>query len=134
MKKLKKARGHDLAYVLDVLKFLRRRRGEFFHNKENRGLLEKLERLGLNMKEPKRAGVSAALAGKTFVLTGTLKGFTREEAGRMILDRGGRVASSVSKKTNALIAGEAAGSKLEEAGRLGVSVLNETEFKKLLGI
>jgi DNA ligase (NAD+) len=107
---------------------------DFFRNRENRRILEKLARLGVQMKEPKRAGVSAELAGKTFVLTGTLKGFTREEAGQRILDRGGRVASSVSKKTDAVIAGEAPGSKLDDAKRLGVKVLDEEGFKKLLGV
>ncbi len=134
MEKLASAAEEELQNVEDVGEVMSASLLEFFRNKENRRLLEKLERLGVNMMEAKRAGVSAALAGKTFVLTGTLKGFTREEAGRLILDRGGHVASSVSKKTDALIAGEAAGSKLEEAGRLGVSVLNEEEFKKLLEI
>ncbi|MGH7197793.1 MAG: NAD-dependent DNA ligase LigA, partial [Candidatus Omnitrophota bacterium] len=133
MEKLAAASAEDLENVEDVGVVMSASILEFFHNKENRRILEKLERRGVDMKEPKRAGVPATLAGKTFVLTGTLKGFTREEAGRMILERGGRVASSVSRKTAAVIVGEEAGSKLEDARRLGVKLLKEDEFKKLLG-
>ncbi len=105
---------------------------EFFKNKDNIRLIEKLNRLGLNLREPKKETRSRNLAGKTFVLTGTLKNFTRNEAGQCILDRGGRVASSVSKLTEAVIAGEEPGSKLQEAQRFGVKILNEDDFKKLL--
>src|ERR1044072_1768538 len=76
--------------------------------------------------------VNQSLAGKTFVLTGTLSGFTRDEARAAIEARGGRVASSVSKKTDYVVAGEAAGSKLDKAESLGVAVINEDAFKGML--
>ena len=71
-------------------------------------------------------------AGKTFVLTGTLEHFTRDEAGEMIESKGGKVSSSVSKKTSYVIAGEAAGSKLKKANELGITVLSENDFLELM--
>jgi len=77
--------------------------------------------------------VNDSLAGKTFVLTGTLSGFTRDEARAAIEARGGRVASSVSKKTDYVVAGEEAGSKLDKATSLGVTVIDEAAFSGMLG-
>jgi len=71
-------------------------------------------------------------AGKTFVLTGTLDTMTREEASALITERGGRVSSSVSKKTDFVLAGRDAGSKLEKAKDLGVRILDESEFRAML--
>jgi len=105
---------------------------DFFKNRENLAIIAKLEKSGVNLREARKVG-PRPLAGKTFVLTGTLKDFSREEAGRRILDLGGRVSSSVSQKTDAVIAGEAPGSKLADAQRLGVKVLDEQAFKKLVG-
>ena len=70
--------------------------------------------------------------GKTFVLTGKLENYTRDEAAKLIEDRGGRVSSSVSKKTDYVVAGEDAGSKLTKAESLGVTVLGEAEFAKMI--
>ncbi len=72
------------------------------------------------------------LAGKTFVLTGTLERFTREEAGEMIERLGGKVSGSVSKKTSCVVAGESAGSRLKKARELGIPVLTEEEFLALI--
>ena len=72
------------------------------------------------------------IAGKTFVLTGTLTGYTRDEASALITERGGRVTSSVSKKTDYVIAGAEAGSKLEKARALGVDILDEEAFRAML--
>jgi DNA ligase (NAD+) len=73
-----------------------------------------------------------ALAGRTFVLTGTLAHFTRDEAKKLIEDAGGRVSGSVSKKTDYVVAGSDAGSKLDKAKELKVSVIGEDELQKLL--
>ncbi len=94
-------------------------------------LLARLQKAGVNM-ECHQELVNRRFAGMTFVLTGALTRFTREEAGEMIELRGGKVSSSVSKKTTYVVAGENAGSKLKKAGELGVSVLSEEEFLALL--
>lgn len=94
-------------------------------------LLARLQKAGVNM-ECHQELVDRRFAGMTFVLTGALTRFTREEAGEMIELRGGKVSSSVSKKTTYVVAGENAGSKLKKAGELGVSVLSEKEFLALI--
>ena len=94
-------------------------------------LLARLQKAGVNM-ECHQELVDRRFAGMTFVLTGALTRFTREEAGEMIELRGGKVSSSVSKKTTYVVAGENAGSKLKKAGELGVSVLSEEKFLALL--
>jgi DNA ligase (NAD+) len=105
----------------------------FFDRPENRDLIERMRALGLNLKG---SGGSAPLAGpftgKTFVLTGTLTKFTREEAKEEIEKRGGKVSGSVSKKTSIVVAGIEAGSKLTKAKELGVKVVDETEFARML--
>ena len=94
-------------------------------------LLARLQKVGVNM-ECHQELVDRRFAGMTFVLTGALTRFTREEAGEMIELRGGKVSSSVSKKTTYVVAGENAGSKLKKAGELGVPVLSEEEFLALI--
>jgi DNA ligase (NAD+) len=99
----------------------------------NRRLVDKLARAGVRMSDPEpEGGTAALLAGMTLVLTGTLEGFTRDEAQAAVEARGGRVTGSVSSRTTAVVAGEAAGSKLEKARRLGVPVLDEEAFEELL--
>jgi len=106
----------------------------FFRQAENRALLERLRGAGLPMRsnvveQPKPEQV---FAGKTFVLTGTLDTMTRDEAAGLITERGGRVSSSVSKKTSFVVAGRDPGSKLDKARGLGVSVLDEQQFRSAL--
>ncbi len=104
---------------------------DYFENKENRELVDALMAKGLNMKYLK--GVEdARFAGKTFVLTGTLTMFTRNEASEIIEAFGGKTASSVSKKTTYVLAGKAAGSKLKKANDLGVTVITEEEFNEMI--
>jgi len=104
---------------------------EFFQEPKNRELIDKLRSAGLIFSgNKKRRGT--ILAGKTFVLTGTLSGYARDEAKKMIEDAGGRVSSSVSKKTDYVVAGADAGSKLDKARELGVKVIGEKEMEKLL--
>jgi len=104
---------------------------EFFGIAANRKLVERLREAGLTLKGQKKER-GTKLAGKTFVLTGTLAHFTRDEAKKMIEDAGGKVAGSVSKKTDYVVAGTEAGSKLDKAKELGVRVINEREMEKLL--
>ena len=94
-------------------------------------LLERLKAAGVNM-ESRQKLVDRRFAGMTFVLTGALSHFTREEAGEMIEQRGGKASASVSKKTTYVVAGENAGSKLKKAQELNIPVLSEEEFLALL--
>ena len=106
---------------------------EFFAIKDNKRVIIELERLGVQLVQVKPAAAPhSGMTGKTFVLTGSLASLSRDEATQAILDRGGKVSSSVSKKTDAVVAGEAAGSKLADAQRLSIKILSEAEFKKLL--
>jgi DNA ligase (NAD+) len=105
---------------------------EFFQERRNRELVQQLRSAGLSFTGNKKQR-GTKLAGKTFVLTGTLARYTRDEAKKMIEDAGGKVASSVSKKTDYVVAGADAGSKLEKAKELGVKVVDEKEMEKLLG-
>jgi DNA ligase (NAD+) len=100
----------------------------FFAEPRNTDLIARLERSGLTFSEPGAAGGDGALSGMTFVLTGTLPTLSRTEATKLIEGAGGRVAGSVSKKTDAVVAGEEAGSKLEKARELGVEVIDEDEL------
>ena len=104
---------------------------DYFKIEQNIELIEKLKNLGLNMKSNKKEKGNL-LAGKTFVLTGTLPNYTRDQASEIIENLGGKVASSVSKKTSFVLAGEDAGSKLTKAQQLGVNVLTEAEFLNMI--
>src|SRR5581483_206801 len=105
----------------------------FFDQPANRAMIERLRTAGVDMTAPKRERRSAGpLAGKIFVLTGTLPHLTREEATEVIESAGGKVTASVSKKTNYVVAGESAGSKLTKAQTLNIPILDETELRKLL--
>lgn len=105
---------------------------EFFANPSNRKLVDRLGEAGLAFKgEKKERGMK--LAGKTFVLTGTLAKYTRDQAKKLIEDAGGKVTGSVSKKTDYVVAGTDAGSKLDKAKELGVAVIDEKEMEKLAG-
>ena len=105
---------------------------EFFDASENRRLVERLGSHGVDLRRRGGPAPEGPLVGKTFVLTGTLAGYTREEAKAAIEERGGRVVGSVSRKTHYVVAGESAGSKLDRARELGVEVLDESSFEALL--
>ena len=104
---------------------------EYFHKKENLLMLEEFEIYGLNF-ENNIIERSSELEGKTFVLTGTLSSMTRDEAAEKIKQKGGKVSSSVSKKTSYVVAGDNPGSKLDKAQNLGVIILSEDEFLKMI--
>jgi DNA ligase (NAD+) len=107
---------------------------QFFREPHNRKIVEKLRRAGVNLRgEPRsKAATSGKLAGKVFVLTGTLSGMTREDASAAIVDAGGKVVGSVSKKTDFVVAGDKPGSKLAKAESLGVRVIGEDELRQML--
>ena len=104
---------------------------EWFHDKENLKLISRLKKV-LVIKSPAVQKKSLPLAGKTYVLTGSLKSMSRDEAKEKLRALGAHVAESVSKKTTAVIAGEEAGSKLDKAKGSGVLVLGEKDFLTLL--
>ena len=108
---------------------------DWFDDEGNRALCDRLRAAGVKTEADRRsnAETDVRFAGKQFVLTGTLAGFTRDEARALIEARGGRVNSSVSKKTDYVVAGEAAGSKLDKAQSLGVNVIDEATFKTMVG-
>ncbi|MGA2986015.1 MAG: NAD-dependent DNA ligase LigA [Terriglobia bacterium] len=106
---------------------------EFFQEKRNREVIEKLRKAGLQFKQEQTRKREGTLTGKQFVLTGTLPTYSRDEAKEMIEESGGRVVGSVSKKTDYVVVGAEPGSKLEKARTLGVKTLDEAELRKLLG-
>ncbi|MCB0299548.1 MAG: NAD-dependent DNA ligase LigA, partial [Calditrichaeota bacterium] len=109
---------------------------DFFSNEENLQVIEKLRSAGMPFSEaaPEPSGeTDERFAGKSFVFTGALEQFTRDEAGEMVEKRGGKVVKSVSKKTDFVVAGADAGSKLQKAQQLGVTVLSESEFLEMIG-
>jgi DNA ligase (NAD+) len=132
MDAIMKASAEELEEVDEVGPRIAESIAEFFHEPRNRQLVERLRDAGLTLKG-KRRERGTRLAGKTFVLTGTLSRFTRDEAKKKIEDAGGRVSGSVSKKTDYVVAGSDAGSKLDKAKELGVAVIGENEMEELLG-
>jgi DNA ligase (NAD+) len=104
----------------------------FFREPENTELVERLRQAGLTFTHTVKRKKTGPLAGKTFVLTGTLPSLSREDAKARIEEAGGKVSSAVSKKTSYVVAGEDAGSKLDKARELGVAVIGEEEFTTLI--
>ncbi len=104
----------------------------FFEQKANRAMVERLRRAGVVLEGTRKTRGTGPLAGKTFVLTGTLPRLTRDEAAALIEARGGKVAGSVSRKTDYVVAGEAAGTKLGKARELGLAILDEEGLRRLL--
>lgn len=129
---LREATVEELTAVNDIGEITARSLVEWLHSPQAEHLIATLKQAGVNMTSSAEP-VGDRFAGMTFVLTGTLEQFTRAEAGERIEALGGKVSSSVSKKTSYVIAGEEAGSKLEKAERLGVTILSELEFLELLG-
>jgi len=105
----------------------------FFSDKKNRRLVEDLIKLGVKVEGPAGQAGERSLEGKTFVFTGGLEGFTRDEAKELVESLGGRVTSSVSGNTDYVVVGTDPGSKYDKAKKLGVKTIDETEFKKLVG-
>ena len=105
---------------------------DFFHDEANIELIERLRQSGLNMQMPEKKEISDKLAGKTIVVTGSFDNYSRKDMEELIVSNGGKATGSVSKKTDYLVAGEAAGSKLDKANSLGVKVLTIDEFMEMI--
>jgi DNA ligase (NAD+) len=137
METLAEAGVEELAEVNAVGEVIAQSVYDFVHGKYGAAAIAELADAGVVMKGDRAAAKKAAagpLAGKTLVVTGTLQKYSREEIQELIAKHGGRAASSVSKSTDYLVAGEKAGSKLEKAMKLGVKVLTEEEFEGLIGV
>jgi DNA ligase (NAD+) len=122
----------DLTQVHEIGPIVAQSVYHFFHNPKNLMVLEKLKKGGVIFPMERGQVSEAPLAGKIFVLTGALESFTREEARKIVEDRGGRVTSSVTRKTDFVIVGKGPGSKYDNALKLGITVLNEDKFKGLI--
>lgn len=127
------ASTEDFQAVPDVGPIVAESLHGFFSSAAGRGLVERLRAAGVRMPKPERkVAAGAPFAGMTFVFTGELKSFTREEAEEKVKSLGGKASGSVSSKTTFVVAGEAAGSKLKKAESLGVKVLTEEQFRGML--
>ncbi len=107
---------------------------EFFSEPANRQLIKKLYKAGVRPTAEKREVKSQKFAGKSFVFTGGLANRSREDAGELVKQHGGKISTSVSKKTDYVVVGAEPGSKYEKAKELGVPILTEAEFEKLLAM
>jgi DNA ligase (NAD+) len=131
MESLMKASEEELQAVDEVGPRIASSIAEFFAAPSNRALVAQLEKFGLTLTGTRKQR-GTTLAGQTFVITGTLPNYSRDQAKQMIEDAGGKVAGSVSKKTNYLLAGSDAGSKLDKAKELGVPIIGEKEIDAML--
>ena len=133
MDRLESAEREELESIPEVGPKVAESIFNFFRGKQNLEVLEKLRKAGLNFKQATTGPKGGPLEGKTFVLTGTLSGLSREEASKMIVQAGGKVTTSVSKKTDYVLVGSDPGSKLTKAQKLGISTLDEKQLLALLG-
>jgi DNA ligase (NAD+) len=133
LRQLMDASEEDLTEIHEIGPVIAESVAAFFSNDRTRRVIEKLDEQGVNLgrhrEREKRENPN--IAGKTFVVTGTLEGYSRDGIVRRIRELGGRATGSVSKKTDFVLAGENPGSKLDKARELGVEVLSEAEFEKL---
>lgn len=132
MENLQNATFESLAETDDVGEITANNIIEFFSQEQTKDTLEKLSEAGVNMQVLEEESLDNRFEGKTFVLTGTLEKYTRQEASDLIEKYGGKVSSSVSKKTDYVLAGEEAGSKLTKAQELGVTIITEEEFENIV--
>ncbi|MGE0353920.1 MAG: NAD-dependent DNA ligase LigA [Gemmatimonadales bacterium] len=130
MKALREASVEEISAVPGVGAVIAEAVVGFFHNPDNRQLISDLEALKLNFSEPEAVAAGGPLAGRSYVLTGTLPTLSRTEAAALIERAGGRVAGSVSRRTDAVVAGADAGGKLDKARALGVEIIDEAELRR----
>ncbi len=129
---LMEATAEELSEINDIGPIVANSIREFFLQDQTKDLIEKLKQAGVNLESLEEDAQDDRFAGKTFVLTGSLEKYTRGEATNLIEKFGGKTSSSVSKKTDYVLAGEEAGSKLTKAQSLGVTILTEAEFEELV--
>ncbi len=132
MEKLRDASGEELLEVEEIGPKIAEGVREFFSESANRKLIDHLRAVGVKMTEERAAPKSSKFAGMTFVFTGTLVNRMREEGEALVISHGGKVGSSVSKKTSYVVVGSDPGSKFDKAKSLGVPILDEAGFEKLL--
>lgn len=132
MDAIQKATKEELASVEDVGEKIAVSILEFFHSSANADLINHLAQVGVSMEASRKETTDNRFEGKTFVLTGTLPDYRREDAAKIIRSFGGKVTGSVSKKTDFVLAGEEAGSKLDKATQLGVTVIDQKEFEQMI--
>jgi len=133
MDELLAASEDDLSNVDEVGAVIAESVHRFLHGAQGKKSVARLKAAGVDMTSPKKAAPSGPLSGKTLVVTGTLAKYKRDEIETLIEENGGRAASSVSKSTDYVVAGEKAGTKLEKAQKLGVAILTEEDFDRLIG-
>ena len=129
---LRRASEEEIQRVPDVGPVVAKQVAAYFRDADNAAVVDRLLAAGISWPQPAPVSASSAQRDKTFVLTGTLNSLTREEATEAIVQRGGKVSGSVSKKTHYVVAGAEAGSKLKKAEQLGVPILDEAAFLRLL--
>ncbi len=132
MDELMNASLEDLSNIEDIGNITANSIYEFFKQEQTIDLIQKLKESNVNMTTKKSENVSEKFNNMTFVLTGTLEKYTRDEATRIIEDMGGRVSNTVSKKTTYVLAGEAAGGKLKKAKELGIKIISEKKFERMI--
>ena len=130
--KLMNASYDELSYIEDIGPVMANSIREFFLQDQTIDLIKRLKEAGVNTKSLEEEVEDKKLEGKTFVLTGTLEKYTRTEASDIIEKLGGKTSGSVSKKTDYVLAGEDAGSKLSKAQSLGITILSEQDFENLI--
>lgn len=132
MERLEEAGMEELTAVNDIGEVSARCIRSFFADEKNQAMIERLKESGVTMETKETDSIESPLTGKTVVITGTLPTLGRKEAAELVEKYGGKVSGSVSKKTDYVLAGEHAGSKLDKAGQLGISVISEEELYRML--
>ena len=132
MDKLMNASYESLYMNEEIGKIIAQSIYNFFREEQTIDLINKLKDYGVNMEAEQEEGADNRFAGQTFVLTGTLEKYSRDEASEIIEKLGGKTSGTVSKKTTYVLAGEAAGSKLTKAQNLGVKIITEQEFEEMV--
>ena len=132
MDKIMQASYESLCIREEIGKIIAKSVYDFFREEQTIDLINKLKEYGVNMQTEQEEEIDDRFAGKTFVLTGSLEKYSRDEASEIIEKLGGKTSGTVSKKTSYVLAGEAAGSKLTKAQSLGIKIITEKEFEEMI--